>query len=240
MKKQYLGRDCEDFSSYERVAGIENRIVQIHEIRRRVRIASGRSDGRCGKVAEAIESELGWAYRWGHLLLLNGEVCWIHCWNQLPDGTIVDATTDQFEERWLGDLTVLPPDNALYSHYNATPPGHRFHITWDDYQCCLFVYPLAANQIDEASDHQLAVEPNTNQGWMKLGAAAIQFHSGWQLPDWVNQEAGMFFHEAAVAGQPVTSRDLEFHLDAFTLKRRIANHGKWTSPEWRECQNPPK
>jgi hypothetical protein len=67
---------------------------EARAIRRRVRLASGRPDGRCGKVAEAIAAELGWAYRWGHLRLLDGEICWIHCWNQLPDGRVVDATAD--------------------------------------------------------------------------------------------------------------------------------------------------
>lgn len=67
---------------------------EARAIRRRVRLASGRPDGRCGKVAEAIAAELGWAYRWGHLRLLDGEICGIHCWNQLPDGRVVDATAD--------------------------------------------------------------------------------------------------------------------------------------------------
>src|SRR5438034_690309 len=84
-------------------------LERVRAIRRRVRLASGRPDGRCGKVAEAIQAELGWAYCWGHLRLLDGEVCWIHCWNQLPNGTVVDATADQFEERWLGDVAVLSP-----------------------------------------------------------------------------------------------------------------------------------
>jgi hypothetical protein len=99
---------------------------RVRAIRRRVRLESGRPDGRCGKVAEAIAAELGWAYRWGHLRLLDGGICWIHCWNQLPDGTIVDATADQFEERWLSDVVVLSPDDPLHAHYRAAPPGHLF------------------------------------------------------------------------------------------------------------------
>src|ERR671932_709523 len=87
-------------------------LEQVRAIRRRVRLASGRPDGRCGKVAEAIQAELGWAYRWGHLRLLDGGICWIHCWNELPDGTVVDATADQFEERGLGDVAVLSPTDS--------------------------------------------------------------------------------------------------------------------------------
>src|SRR5438105_5708746 len=33
---------------------------RVRAIRRRVRLESGRLDGRCGKVAEAIQRELGW------------------------------------------------------------------------------------------------------------------------------------------------------------------------------------
>src|SRR5919198_2776811 len=88
-------------------------LPKAHAIRRRVRLESGRPDGRCGKVAEAIAAELGWAYPWGHLRLLDGGICWIHCWNQLPDGIIVDATADQFEERGLSDVAVLSPSDPL-------------------------------------------------------------------------------------------------------------------------------
>jgi hypothetical protein len=60
------------------VVELEGKIGQVRAIRRRVRLASGRPDGRCGKVSEEIEAELGWAYRWGHLRLLDGGICWIH------------------------------------------------------------------------------------------------------------------------------------------------------------------
>ena len=100
-------------------------LERVRAIRHRVRLESGRSDGRCGKVAEAIEAELGWAYCWGHLRLRDGGICWIHCWNQLPDGTIVDATADQFEERGLGDVAVLSPGDLLHTHYRAAPPLPR-------------------------------------------------------------------------------------------------------------------
>src|ERR671936_379107 len=105
---------------------IAEMIERLRAIRRRVRLESGRPDGRCGKVAEAIAAELGWAYRWGHLRLLDGGICWIHCWNQLPDGTVVDAAADQFEERWLGDVPVVAPGDPLSSCYRSAPPGHLF------------------------------------------------------------------------------------------------------------------
>jgi hypothetical protein len=51
-------------------------IEQVRAIRQRVRLESMRPDGRCGKVSEAIEAELGRTYRWGHLRLLDGTVSW--------------------------------------------------------------------------------------------------------------------------------------------------------------------
>lgn len=91
-------------------------LERVRAIRRQVRLASGRPDGRCAQVAAALQTELGWAYRWGHLRLLDGGLCWIHCWNQWPDGTVVDATADQFEDRWLGDVAVLPPGDPRHVH----------------------------------------------------------------------------------------------------------------------------
>jgi hypothetical protein len=35
-------------------------LERVRVIRRQVRLESGRPDGRCGKVAEAIQAELGW------------------------------------------------------------------------------------------------------------------------------------------------------------------------------------
>ena len=211
---------------------------QAFTIRRRVRLASGRPDGRCGKVSEAIAAELGWAYRWGHLRLLDGSVCWIHCWDQLPDGTIVDATADQFEERWLGDVVVLPVGDARYANYRPAPPGHLFRVGRSDHRLRLLARRgLAQGQFDP-NEHELATAPDTAAGWAELGARAVQAHSGWPLPAWINEEAGARLRAAAAAGHALPSRDLEFALDAAAMERRNADHGEWTSPEWRETREP--
>ncbi|HEY8742876.1 MAG TPA: hypothetical protein VIU62_07255 [Chloroflexota bacterium] len=207
---------------------------QARAIRRRVRLASGRPDGRCGKVAEAIASELGWAYRWGHLRLLDGSVCWIHCWNEQPDGTVVDATADQFEERWLGDIVQLPPAHALHGNYRPAPPGHTFRVECTDYRLRLLVKRALSKDQFETDEEELATASDSTEGWAKLGAHAVQVHSSWQLPDWINDEAGARLRRAAASGQALPSRELEFALDAATLQRRIMGHGAWTSPEWRE------
>jgi len=212
-------------------------IEQVRAIRRRVRLASGRPDGRCGKVSEAIEAELGWAYRWGHLRLLDGEICWIHCWNQLPDGTILDATADQFEERWLGDVVTLPPGDPLYTHYRAAPPGHLFRTEQTGDRLTLLARLVKPDGEWEPDEEEIASAPNTQQGWSELGARAIEVHSGWRLPEGIGREAGERLRVAAASGQPLPSRELEFALDATARQRRRAVSGEWTSPEWREGQS---
>jgi hypothetical protein len=211
-------------------------LERVRAIRRRVRLESGRPDGRCGKVAEAIEAELGWAYRWGHLRLRDGRICWIHCWNQRPDGTVVDATADQFEERWLGDVAVLSPDDPLHAHYRAAPPGHLFRTESDGGALRLLARRAGSSGEFEPLEEELATAPDTDQGWIELGARAVEAHSGWHLPECIGREAGERLREAATAGQPLPSRELEFALYAAARQRRIASHGEWTSPEWREGQ----
>jgi hypothetical protein len=211
-------------------------LEEAHAIRRRVRLESGRPDGRCGKVAEAIEAELGWAYRWGHLRLLDGGICWIHCWNQLPDGTVLDATADQFEERWLGDMAVLPPGDPLQASYRPAPPGHLFWTVRMGGQRWLLVRRARGDGEFEPVEEELATAPATQAGWAEFGARAVQVHSSWQLPAWIGCEAGERLREADGAGRALPSRQLEFALDAAARQRRIACRGEWTSPEWREEQ----
>lgn len=209
-------------------------IEQARAIRRRVRLTSGRPDGRCGKVSEAIAAEMGWAYRWGHLRLLDGGICWIHCWNQMPDGTVVDTTADQFEERWLGAVVVLPPGDARHAHYRPAPPAHLFRVVHTDQHLRLLAGRRPAEGAFDPDEEELATAPDTPAGWAALGARAVQVHSGWPLPAWINEAAGEQLRAAAATGQALPSRELEFALDAAAIERRNVSHGEWTSPEWRE------
>ncbi len=86
----------------------------ILTLRQRVRFQDGRPyDARCSKVAAALEAQFGWPRKFGRLRLLDARVCWQHRWNQLADGRILDATADQFESRWLGDLVVLEASDPI-------------------------------------------------------------------------------------------------------------------------------
>jgi hypothetical protein len=104
----------------------------ILTLRQRVRFQDGRPyDARCGRVAAALEAQFGWTRQWGRLRLLDARVCWRHCWNQLADGRTLDATADQFESRWLGDLVVLEPLTPMprpispHRHHAHSPCGNR-------------------------------------------------------------------------------------------------------------------
>jgi hypothetical protein len=210
----------------------------VRRIRRLVRRASGRPDGRSARVAEAIHADLGWPLRWGHLRLLDGSVCWIHCWNQLPDGALVDATADQFEERWLGDVVVLSPGDPHFTHYRSSPCGHLFRTERAGGGLRLLARRAACGEAFAPLEEELGTAPESCDGWTELGARAIEAHSGWQLPEWLARAAGDRLRQSAAAGQPLPSRELELALGAATRQRRIASHGEWTSPEWRESQPP--
>jgi hypothetical protein len=103
----------------------------ILTLRRRVRFQDGRPyDALCSKVAAALEAQFGWPRRFGRLRLLDARVGWQHCWNQLADSRILDATADQFESRWLGDIVVLdaldPMPRPISPHRRGRSPyGNR-------------------------------------------------------------------------------------------------------------------
>src|SRR5260370_16809037 len=104
----------------------------ILTLRQWVRFQDGRPyDARCSKVAAALKAQFGWKRRSGRLRLLDARVCWQHCWNQLADGRILDATADQFESRWLGDIVVLEVSDPHATAYQPAPPW-TFTLTKPD------------------------------------------------------------------------------------------------------------
>lgn len=105
---------------------------RVYEIRGEVRRKGGRpNDGRCGDVTAALEAEFGWQGQYGYLRLLDDTVSWVHCWNRLADGTIVDATADQFQGLWLGDGVTVDPSSPMSANYRHAPRQWEFHIRRD-------------------------------------------------------------------------------------------------------------
>src|SRR5574343_1537395 len=80
---------------------------EIRNIRHEVRAIQG-GDGQCHEVSEWIEGEYGWERIGGAYTAINGDVIASpHYWNMLPDGSILDATADQFGEGYEDRKSVV-------------------------------------------------------------------------------------------------------------------------------------
>ena len=188
-------------------------VESIRALRRETRLAAERIDGRCGAVSEALERTLGLARQWGHLRLLDGSLCWLHCWNQSADGSIVDATADQFEALFPGDVLVLTPDDPLAGRYLATPPPRSFSLS------------VAAGDLRVAVDGVPAgLWPDGPDGWMELAAVVLDTMSPWPQPEAVRA----FVADQLRLRRPgeFTKRDLEGPIDLWAWERRAARRGR--------------
>src|SRR5713226_3805295 len=147
----------------------------ILTLRRRVRFQDGRPyDARCSKVAAALEAQFGWPRRWGRLRLLDARVCWQHCWNQLADGRILDATADQFESRWLGDIVVLEAADPRATAYQPAPPPWTFTLR----EQVGVIELTAARSGLEGHGPGMACA-----SWMAAARQVLTLMTGWSLPD---------------------------------------------------------
>jgi hypothetical protein len=181
----------------------------IRALRAEVRVRDGRpDDGRCGHVADAICARLGWKKQWGHLLLLDGSVCWVHCWNRRPDGVLVDATADQFEERWPGDILALVPDDPRAAHYLHAPPAWTFRTAGalGGGGVALF----ARREGDEHEELLARAESATGADtWYMLARAALAAMVPWAIdPRWWATPARVLRARHA-SGQETTSQELQ-------------------------------
>lgn len=103
-------------------------LERIRRLRAEVRLRDARpNDGRCGRVAEALETEFGWQRQSGYLKLLDESVSWVHCWNLLDDGSILDATADQFQDLWHGDVIMINSADPRRSHQPAGCGFESYH-----------------------------------------------------------------------------------------------------------------
>lgn len=76
----------------------------------------GAIPGGCGWLSEIIERDYGWLCEGGCYLTPAGHID--HFWNLLPDGSILDASADQFGENGDGIRISNPND----PRYDATCP----------------------------------------------------------------------------------------------------------------------
>ncbi len=196
----------------------------ILTLRRQVRFQDGRPYGaRCLQVAAALEAQFGWPRTFGRLHLLDSRVCWQHCWNQLADGRILDATADQFESCWLGDIVVL---EALDPHATAYQPAPPWTFILREQEG---VIELAAVR-DGAEGHDAAMPCAS---WMAAARLVLTMMTGRSLPDDIIDYAARALRVRAFLGESMTSGQLDDLLTMYEWAHAAAARGgPWMSPEY--------
>jgi hypothetical protein len=193
----------------------------ILKVRKLVRFQDGRPyDARCSTVAAALEAQFGWKRRWGRLRLLDSRVCWQHCWNQLADGRILDATADQFEARWLGDLVVLDASDPHATAYQSALPGWTFTLREKE----------QGIELDAAQDGAEVYDVVISCArWMDAARSALTMMTGWSMPlDLIDYAARVLRVRALL-----NSGDLDGLLAAYEWAHATAERGSlWMSSEY--------
>lgn len=197
----------------------------ILRVRKQVRFQDGRSyDARCSTVAAKLQALFGWKRRWGRLRLLDSRVCWQHCWNQLADGRILDATADQFEARWLRDLVVLEASDLHAMAYQSAPSGWTFTLREQESM-------IELDAIRDGAGSHDAVIPCAS--WMEAARQALTMMTGWRLPDDLVDYAARILRVRALLKQSVTSGDLDSLLTMYEWAHTTAVRGApWMSSEY--------
>ena len=191
----------------------------ILTLRRQVRFQDGRPyDARCSKVAAVLEA------RFGRLRLLDTRVCWQHCWNQLPGGRILDATADQFESRWLGDIVVLEASDPHAAAYQPAPTPWTFTLR----ERSAGIELVAVR--DGTEWHDAAMRCGS---WMAAARQVLLLMTGWSLPsDLVDYTARALRVRALLAGS-MTSGQLDELLAMYEWAHAAAARGgPWMSSEY--------
>jgi hypothetical protein len=197
----------------------------ILALRRRIRFEDGRPyDARCSKVAAALEAQFGWKRAWGRLRLHDARVCWQHCWNQLADGRLLDATADQFEARWLGDLVVLEASDPHAQAYQPAPPGWTFTLRER-------AGGIDLDAVRDGAEVQEAAIPCAS--WMDAGRSALTMMTGWSLPDDLVDYAARTLRVRTLLPQSMTTGDLDGLLTVYEGACATASRGGlWMSSEY--------
>jgi hypothetical protein len=91
-------------------------IAQIHDIRRQCRCRPGMLSGMigtCDRVSHLVATLINAEFVSGRLIEADGHSDY-HCWVKLADGTILDATADQFSN---DPICVIEPGTDQYNAY---------------------------------------------------------------------------------------------------------------------------
>ena len=204
-------------------AAIDRQVILM--LRGQVRFQDGRPyDARCSNVAAALEARFGWRRRFGRLHLLDTRVCWQHCWNQLPGGRVLDATADQFESRWLGDIVVLEASDPHAAAYQPAPTPWTFTLR----ERSAGIELVAVRDGTEWHDAAISCE-----SWMAAARQVLLLMTGWSLPsDLVDYTARALRVRALLAGS-MTSGQLDELLAMYEWAHAAAARGgPWMSSEY--------
>lgn len=206
-------------------------IERVYELRAEVRRRDARpNDGRCGNVATALEAEFGWQGQWGYLRLLDGTVSWVHCWNRLEDGTVVDATADQYQDLWLGDVVVVDPSSPMTANYLHAPREWKLHLegkTVGEHVECLRCVSDGDVRVLEPDD--------PDRPWLSLARGALHLVTGWDLQDDLVALAARALRARAGTSNVVSTADLTRPLLTASIQH-LGRQGRkpWVAAEFLE------
>ncbi|MBE1608959.1 hypothetical protein [Actinopolymorpha pittospori] len=179
-------------------------LQRIYELRGDVRRRDAwPNDGRCGKVAAALETEFGWQSQYGYLRLLDGTVSWVHCWNRLADGTIVDATADQYQGLWLGDVVTVDPTSPMSANYPHAPREWELR----------FSRGSNGERVEgvtcvSGDDVQVLSPDDPDRPWLSLARGVLRVLTGWELNDDLAGLAARSLRAKATTAEAASTADL--------------------------------
>ncbi|WP_344291821.1 hypothetical protein [Actinopolymorpha rutila] len=204
---------------------------RIYALRGEVRRRDARpNDGRCGNVTSALAEEFGWQGQWGYLRLLDDTVSWVHCWNLLPDGTIVDATADQFQNLWLGDVVTVAPSSPMAANYLHAPKEWelRFERPPRAEDACT-VRCVSGDEV------HLRTPDLPERPWWSLARGVLEVITGWEVDDTLVDLAARVLRAKSATDEGMPSAELTHPLLIASIQHLGAQGTRpWIAPEFRE------
>lgn len=188
------------------------------------------NDGRCGNVSEALEAEFGWQQQHGYLLLLDRTVSWVHCWNLADERTIIDATADQYQDLWLGDIVVLDPSSPYAGHYLPGPRQWKLEFHRNEESGA-----IEAIRCTCGDDVQLLSPAGTGRPWLVLAYEVLGLLTGWELDNRLCELAARALRAKASTSETTTSAELLHPLFNESM-RHLGSRGTqpWIAQEFLE------
>jgi len=159
----------------------------------------------------------------GYLRLLDGTVSWVHCWNVLFDGTIVDATVDQYGPLWLGDVVLVAHSDPLARNYLHAP--RHWELEVGSLRANPMVGPL---RCVSGSEVCLLGVDDSDRPWCSLARGVLRLLTGWTLDDRLVRIAAGALRGKATTADVASTDDLTRPL----LTEHIQHPGRQHHQPW--------